>query len=377
MPLFSGRWRQATAALLCAAGTAGLFGLTGAVGESRLLQTAAAVSAGLQRPETGLRVLADSLTATAPTTTQTAPPPVTTTAATTVATTATTATQVIPTAAVPQNKGDGGRIREMTMTAGHEFVNGVAIRNKSHVDVSLKKEATAPLEFVLSDKEGPKVLIVHTHTTESYMLYDAGFYNEGDAGWTLDESRNVCAVGEAVKAELESRGIGVIHDTTPHDYPRYSGAYTRSAETVKKNLKRYPTVQVVLDLHRDCIMNNETDKIKPTVTAEGEKAAQMMMVMGVGNTVTSPHPHRWENLHLAMAVQRTLHTAYPGVVRPISLANSRYNQDLSTGYMLIEMGSDANTLAEAVHSGHLLGKALGEVMLNTVKKEGTTAEATE
>ena len=108
------------------------------------------------------------------------------------------------------------------------------------------------------------------------MSYYAGYYNEGDGGRSKDESKNVCAVGEAIAAELRAAGIGVIHDTTIHDNPKYTGAYTRSEETVKKNLKQYPSIQVVLDVHRDGIMIDNTTKAKPTVTINGKKAAQTM-----------------------------------------------------------------------------------------------------
>lgn len=268
---------------------------------------------------------------------------------------------------IPEEKGDGGKVLEQQMTTGSAFVNGVAIRNRSkNTDLSLEKEAVIPPKLVIEDTDSPQVLILHTHTTETYMPYYAGYYNKGDTPRLTDEAVNVCAVGRAIVAQLQAAGIGVIHDTTVHDYPRYTGAYLRSAETVEKNLKKYPGIQVIIDVHRDGIMKDDSTKIKPTATVNGKKAAQMMLVMGVWDSSDVPHPEWRENLHFAMALQSRLHTAYPGLMRPISCVSSRYNQHMSTAYILIEMGSEANTLGEAIYSGQLLGKQLGE-LLNSLK----------
>lgn len=365
---FNTGWLKKTGStLLGLSGVTAVLLFSGSAGLSQWCCTAVFVSAGLQQPAAGMSMLADSLTtaATAPSTTTSSAKATASAEITTAATRTTAVTQTVPAQAPPGEKGDGGKLLEQTLTPGSTFVNHVAIRNKSRTEISLEQEANAPLEFRLSDEAGPKVLIVHTHTTESYMLYDAGYYNSGDAERSKDESLNVCAVGEAVAAQLKAAGIEVIHDTTIHDHPQYQGAYTRSQETVKKNLEQYPTIQVVLDLHRDCIMKNDTDKVKPTTEINGKKAAQIMMVMGVTSTESSPHPNWKQNLHFAMALQRSIRLAYPELARPISLTNTRYNQHLSTGYLLVEMGSDGNTLEEAVYSGQLLGQKLAEVMIST------------
>ena len=269
---------------------------------------------------------------------------------------------------IPDEKGDGGKVSEQQLTSGSTFVNGIAIRNRSdNQSLSLETEAIIPPNLIIENTSEPQVLIIHTHTTETYMPYYAGYYNDGDSPRSTDESLNVCTVGKAITAQLQAAGIGVIHDTTVHDYPRYTGAYTRSAETVAKNLEKYPSIKVILDVHRDGIMSDETTKVKPTAVINGKKAAQMMLVMGVVDSEDIPHPKWRENLHFAMALQSRLHTAYPGIIRPISCVSSRYNQQMSPAYILIEMGSEANTLGEAVYSGQLLGKELG-VLLNNFRE---------
>lgn len=350
-----------------------LIGTAGTPKWERFFYTTAVISAGLQRPIAGMSALSNALSAanseqepltTTPSSTQGTSATDTTTITTTTTTKRPINTETLPTIPVPENKGDGGKILEQTLSAGTQFVNGVAIRNRSRVSISLEKEANSPSTFVLSEKDGPKVLIVHTHTTENYMLYEADFYNNEDAQRERDEQKNVCAVGAMLAKRLNQSGIKTLHDTTQHDYPKYSGAYTRSSQTVQDYLKQYPTIQVVVDLHRDSIMQNTTDKIKPTVTVNGQKAAQMMFVMGVADTAASPHPNWRENLHFSMELQRAMHTTYEGIMRPISLTNSRYNQHLSSAYLLVEMGSDANTLAEAVYSAQLLGDTMAELMLS-------------
>ncbi|MBQ5840381.1 MAG: stage II sporulation protein P [Clostridia bacterium] len=268
----------------------------------------------------------------------------------------------VPAMAPPKEDGSGGKIYERKMSTGDRLPTGIATLNRSgtSVDVAAALRRELPIRWVNSAE--PQVLLIHTHTTEGYMLYDAGYYNAADRARTRDESRNVCAVGEAVKRVLEQAGIGVIHDTTVHDDPKYTGAYTRSAETVKKNLKKYPSIQVVLDLHRDAVMEGENGLVKPTVTIDGKKAAQMMLLTGVVSTKALPHKNWEKNLTVAARLQQALDKDCPNLMRPLNLMASRYNQQLSTGYLLVEVGSEGNTLAEAVYSAELLGKTLAKLL---------------
>lgn len=269
---------------------------------------------------------------------------------------------VVPEIPVPEKTGKGGTIKEEKMSSGSEFVDGVAIRNKSSTQVDIAEMLAHRPDIHIADTDEPQVLIMHTHTTECYMEYDAGFYNETDPTRTQDETKNVVAVGEVIAAQLRAAGIGVVHDTTVHDYPKYNGAYDRSKATVEKNLEQYPTIQVVLDIHRDSIQRDSSTKVKPTAEIDGKKAAQMMIIAGMLNTNSTPHPDWQENLSLGMRLQQTLNNTYEGLMRPLSMVNSRYNQQLTHGSLLVEMGSEANTLQEALYSGQMLGRALVEVL---------------
>ena len=265
----------------------------------------------------------------------------------------------------PGEKGNGGKIVTKQLD-GSKMTDGVAVLNRSGTAVDIAAALKRPLTQTFQDTEEPQVLILHTHTTEQFMLYDAGYYNEGDRDRTRDRRQNVCAVGKAVAAQLEAAGVTVIHDTTVHDSPQYSGAYTRSAETVQKYLTEHPSIQVVLDLHRDAIMADATTLTKPTVEINGKKAAQMMIIAGVVSTEALPHSHWEQNLTLAARWQQSLTAAYPGLMRPLYTVASRYNQHLSPGYLLVEVGSEANTVAEVTYAGELLGQSLATLLKGAV-----------
>ena len=267
---------------------------------------------------------------------------------TTVATTTVTATGRV-----------AGKVVETVLPVGSSFIQGVAIRNRSGTALDIAKELAAPVGLTLAQGEAPQVLIYHTHTTESYMPYFNGTYREGEAARTTDEHVNICAVGEAIAAKLRQAGIGVIHDTTIHDKP-YTGAYSRSEATVKALLEKHPTVSVVIDVHRDGVMIDETTKSKPTVTINGRKAAQLMIICGATSTDAIPSPHWRTNLRLSMQVQQNLSQKYGQLMRQMSVVSSRYNQHLGKAAFLVEVGSEGNTLEEALYSAELFGRALAE-----------------
>lgn len=207
------------------------------------------------------------------------------------------------------------------------------------------------------------VLIFHTHTTETYQLADKTEYLKSFSPRSEDEKQNMIRVGEEIAQQLENAGIGVIHDTNIYDL-QYSGAYERSGEAVDEYLRKYPSIQVVIDVHRDAIQTSETTKVKPVTTINGKKAAQIMIISGCeGNGVTD-FPD-WEyNLRFALRLQKTAEDMYPSLMRPLFFCNRRYNMYKSKCSVLLEMGSDANTLDEATYSGRLMGTVLAELINN-------------
>ncbi len=267
----------------------------------------------------------------------------------------------LPASVIPPKKDGGGAVTETTI-GGTPEVGAVAIKNTSGITFDTAALLAERLPTVTDDEV--QVLIVHTHASECYMSYYAGYYNAEDATRSDDPSQTVVAVGETIARELRSRGVGVIHDTTRHD-ETYSGAYGRSAATIKRHLEAHPSIRVVLDIHRDAIMYEDGTKVKPTATVDGKKAAQVMLIVGGTDSEELPNPHCAENLRLGLQLHNAVESAHPGMMRPLYLMDARYNQELHAGSLLLEVGTDANTLSEALYSGRLVGEQLAKLLIQT------------
>lgn len=207
-----------------------------------------------------------------------------------------------------------------------------------------------------------EILIYHTHTSEAYSSSYTGFYYTDMETRTGNQDQSVVAAGEELKRALEAMGFGVVHDTTVND-TLYNGSYDRSWEVLQKNLEEYPTIQVTIDVHRDSMTTESGVKYKPTVTVDGRKAAQVMLIAGCDADGGWGDFPRWEeNLRLALRAQEKLQTLYPGLARPLNFSNSKYNMNATPGSMLVEVGTEVNTVSEARYAGQLVGQALGQVL---------------
>lgn len=313
-------------------------------------EEAASLVMGLQHPLESADVLVEQLTATQADTAPTLP-----------SVSASAAAQ--STASVIPPKGDGGgAVSEEQLGGGVNVAGLVTVKNVSGVDYDFATLLAAGTPTAAVSSTAPQVLIVHTHATESYMPYYAGYYNADDVTRSTNTAENMVAVGEVIAQELRAAGVPTIHDATLHDSPAYTGAYARSEATIKAYLQKYPSIQVVLDIHRDAVIREDLTKVKPTVTVNGQKAAQMMLIVGGVNNEEYPNDYCEHNLQLGLQVHETLEQTAQGIMRPLYLVNERYNQGLCAGSLLVEMGTDANTLSEALYSGRLLGKALAEIL---------------
>ena len=219
------------------------------------------------------------------------------------------------------------------------------LKTKTHISLSTDSPET------------PQVLIYHTHATEGYEPADRGYFDTAGTWRSTDLSENMAAVGDVICGVLKKNGIGVIHDVTLHDDPGYKGSYQRSAVTIKKHSKENPTIKICLDIHRDAIEPSETEIIKPTAVIDGKKAAQIMIISGCDDGSMNM-PDFFENLRFAAALANEMQTLYPGLCRPVLFDYRKYNMDLSTGLLLIEIGSTGNTLEEAQYSAELLANAI-------------------
>ncbi len=223
---------------------------------------------------------------------------------------------------------------------------------------SLRPDLESLLEKPLSwELKGstPRVLILHTHATESYTQQGEQ-YTESAAFRTLDEDYNMISIGARVAELLQDAGITVIHDRQLHDYPSYNGSYNHAREAIQSILEQYPDICLVLDLHRDA-SGDLDNQFRPVVEVEGQDTAQIMLVMGT-NAAGLQHPDWEENLALGLKLQAQLERQAPGITRPISLRSQRFNQDLTQGSLLIEMGAAGNSHQEALWAAEELARAI-------------------
>lgn len=237
------------------------------------------------------------------------------------------------------------------------------VKNNTDYNLNIGETLKKELGFKIDKSNDVQVLIYHTHTSESFIDCDVGYYYSDYPTRTKDNRYNVTAVGDVIEAQLKKSGIGVVHDKTSHD-DMYTGSYLRSRKTIEKNLKKYPGIKVTLDIHRDSIGSDDY-KIKPTFTYKGKKGAQIMILSGYDPNGYFDFPNWNYNLRFALKLQKTCETNFKGMTRPLDFGNFAYNMNVNTGSLLIEIGADGNTLDEAKYSGKLLGKALSEVLQNS------------
>ena len=225
----------------------------------------------------------------------------------------------------------------------------VDVRYYASYRPDLQALVTMPLRWDLQ-KASPAVLILHTHATESYDP-TAEDYEESSDYRTLDARYNMVSIGAYLTELLEQGGITVIHDTTLHDYPSYNGSYSASRKSAQAYLKEHPEILMVLDLHRDAAEDG-SGQLDTSVQVGGKECAQLMMVVGT-------RQQGWEN-NMALAVKLTalLEKQHPGSTRPISFRTQQFNQDLSPGALLIEVGAAGNTRQEALRAVEILAEGI-------------------
>lgn len=255
-------------------------------------------------------------------------------------------------------------IQERTITGGTGYLNsgGIALFNRTEKTVDLESVAAGGTSLSFRPAaEGPQVLIMHTHGTESFARDGTEPYTETGTAHTTDTSYNIIRVGEEIARIFDQMGISVLHDTEIYDYPAYNGAYDRSRAGIEAVLEKYPTIRMVLDIHRDALVGEDGTIYKQVVEVDGEKVAQVMLLVGTDDGGAS-FPDWTEHLALAMEIQNRMNSLWPGLARPITLRSARFNQQLTKGSLLVEVGSHGNTLAEAIAGAQLFARAAGTVI---------------
>lgn len=230
----------------------------------------------------------------------------------------------------------------------------VEIKNSSKYE--LTEEILNP-DIVLDNKKD--IIILHTHTCESYTPTDKFNYTMTGNYRTTDLNYSVSRVGDELAKYLGEYGYNVNHDKSVNDYPAYTGSYNRSLEAVKRDLKENSSTQIIFDLHRDAV--GSSNEYAPTVKIGDEYVAQIMFVIGTDGGGLS-HPDWQQNLKFAIKVQQKANELYPGLFRPIIVRDSRYNQHVSKAATIIEVGATGNTLEQCLGSMKYFSKVLDEVL---------------
>jgi stage II sporulation protein P len=234
----------------------------------------------------------------------------------------------------------------------------IVIRNFTKYKIDIAKLLSEPINIEFK-KKGPKVLVYHTHTTESYVLKESDLGKKNIPSFNSDPRYNVVRVGEELTRYLKKYGIETLHNGTVHDKVR-NAAYGVSINTLKSYVKSYPSIKVFIDVHRDGL-DADKPKLRLTKKINGKDAAQIMFVVGTDGML--PHPDWKENLKFVLRLQQKLNEKYPGLARPIWVVEKRYNQQISNQAILVEFGGDGNLLGECLESAKYLAEVLNDVMM--------------
>ena len=213
----------------------------------------------------------------------------------------------------------------------------------------------------------PQILIIHTHASEAYTQAGLDRYDASDSSRTEDTQFNIVRIGDELTEILTDAGLNVIHDRGIYDFPSYTGSYTRSGAAIEQYLESCPGIRVVLDIHRDALGANGV-VYKTMAEEEGTVASQIMLLVGTDESGLE-HP-RWRgNLAFALYLQNAVNTAFPTLMRPVALVPQRYNQQLTPGSLILEVGSSGNTLREALAAIRLFGRAAAPALADLVEEE--------
>ena len=252
-------------------------------------------------------------------------------------------------------------VAEKTVGADGTAVENAYVKNRTGLDFDFDSILHTPLTFRTEKNAAtPQVLIYHTHTSEAYLDEDVDYFYESFYSRTQDENFSVVGVGNVLTETLEKRGIRTLHDKTVHD-STYNGSYDRSAETVYADMAENQGIKVVLDIHRDAL-GTEDCKVKTVFEHDGQKAAQIMILSGCDIYGERGFDNWQNNLSFALKLQTTAESMYPGMTRPLSFDFFAYNEYICDGSLLIEIGTDANSVDEVQRTAEYLGEVLAAVL---------------
>ena len=226
------------------------------------------------------------------------------------------------------------------------------------IDMTFLLQKDSPVAL---GEQGVQVLIMHTHGTEAYTQSPGHAYVASGEYRTTDSSANMLRVGQEICDILNDRGVSAVHSRTLNDYPAYNGSYNRALKDIQAHIQQYPTIQLVIDVHRDAIATGNT-YYKTAAEVDGQQTAQLMFVTGT-DAGGLTHDHWQDNLAFQAQLHDRLNSTYPGIMRPMSIRASRFNQHIRKGSMLVEVGACGNTLEEALAAAQIFANALADALL--------------
>ena len=243
--------------------------------------------------------------------------------------------------------------------------NTAAIKNETAYPIDAESVMAAGTALRLQPGV-PQILIIHTHSSEAYTPAGLDRYEPSDTTRTEDREHNIIRVGDELARLLEEAGLQVIHDRGVYDYPSYTGSYGRSGAAVEQYLRDYPSIRVVLDVHRDAL--GADGVIYKTVAEEaGTCASQAMLLVGTDESGLD-HPAWRENLAFGLYLQNAVVRAHPTLMRPLAVVPQRYNQQLCTGMLILEVGSSGNTMQEALSAVRLFAEGAAPALAALVEQ---------
>lgn len=244
------------------------------------------------------------------------------------------------------------------------IAGGIRVDNSTPYTIDTARLLTEGPSLTLQAGQ-PQILIIHTHSSEAYTMDDFNQYEPSDTSRTQDINYNVIRVGDALTEALRGYGLEVIHDREIYDYPSYTGSYTRCGDAINQYLEKYPSLAIVIDLHRDAIGSGDV-VYKTVAEDEDTPCAQTMFVVG-SDASGLEHPNWEQNLKLALYLQAAVHMKHPTLQRAVKLVQERYNQQLSGGSLILEVGSNGNTLPEALNAIAFFAEGAGPALAKLIK----------
>ena len=225
------------------------------------------------------------------------------------------------------------------------------------MDGELNGKVLLNMDLKLKKSEKPQILIYHTHGSETYRGSKKG-----------KKSDTMIGVGDVLVKNLRKKNIAVIHDRNIYDVKNgkeeRSKAYNYAANAIEDHLKKYPSIKVVIDLHRDGV----SEQTKLVTTQKGRRMAQIMFFNGMSRTASNGdikylrNPNKQMNLAFSLQLQAQAAKKYPGFTRKIYMKGYRYNLHYRGRSLLVEVGAQNNTLSQAKASMSLLAELLSDVL---------------